>query len=188
MGLNGQVLLLNANFELLKVVSMQRAIQLMLRDDNPGRLELATGHLLHSAGGMEIAEPSVLVLTHYKSVRENIRKANVERLKVFVRYGFRCGYCGKKFPQRQLTRDHVVPKSKGGQTTPENLAASCKPCNNRKADCTPKEANMPLLLKPKALNIGTSRVLAHSLAEKYPAWANYLYLGKSDARFEHTGG
>jgi 5-methylcytosine-specific restriction endonuclease McrA len=188
MGLKGQVLLLNANYEALKVVSMERAIQLMLRDDNPGRVELSTGNVLHSAGGMEIPEPSILVLTHYKAVRENIRKSNIGRLKVFTRYGFKCGYCGKKTPQRQLTLDHVIPQSRGGQTVPENLASSCKKCNNRKANRTPQEAGMRLLLKPKALNIGVTRVLSHSYALTRPEWKPYLYLGeKGDERFQHIG-
>lgn len=188
MSLKGQVLLLNANYEALRVVSVERAIQLVLRDENPGRIERPVeGEFIHSSSGFEIPKPSVLVLTHYKNIRENIRKSNIERLKVFTRYGFKCGYCGKKGSQSTLTLDHVFPKSRGGQDTPENLAAACKVCNNKKADRTPEEAKMPLLINPKPLNLSVSRIMAHAWVEKHPEWADYLFMGDGDSRMQHRG-
>lgn len=64
------------------------------------------------------------------------------------RDAYLCMYCGQKFPLSQLTRDHVLPKSRGGRDVYENLVAACKPCNNRKGGRTPEEANMPLLAVP----------------------------------------
>lgn len=59
-----------------------------------------------------------------------------------------CMYCGHKFPLTELTRDHVLPKSRGGLDVYENLVIACKCCNNRKGDRTPEEAGMPLLAVP----------------------------------------
>lgn len=59
-----------------------------------------------------------------------------------------CMYCGGEFKSYKLTRDHVVPTSKGGKNVWENTVAACKPCNHRKADRTPESANMPLLAVP----------------------------------------
>jgi len=189
MSLKGQVLLLNANYEALRVVSVERAIRLILREENPGRIELAVdGEFIHDAGGETIPKPSVLVLSHYKNVRENIRKSNIERLKVFTRYAFRCGYCGKKPGQQNLTIDHVYPKSRGGSVDdPNNLASSCKPCNNKKANRTPEEAGMQLSIHPKPLNLSVSRVMAYAWAEKHPDWIPYLFLGQGDSKYQHSG-
>jgi hypothetical protein len=183
--LKGEVLLLNANFEPLRTVGMQRAIGLLTRETNPARMELDTGNVFHTAGGKVFKVPSVLVLTHFENIRDNVRKSNLARLKVFTRYGFRCGYCGAKPGQSKLTIDHVIPTSKGGdKTDPNNLAAACKPCNNRKADRTPEQAGMSLRIQPKPLNLGVTRVLSHSWAERRPEWVDYLFLGQSDKRFQ----
>lgn len=57
-----------------------------------------------------------------------------------------CAYCGRK--TSELTLDHVLPRSRGGQSTWENLVSACQPCNHRKSDRTPEEAGMKLLRKP----------------------------------------
>lgn len=59
-----------------------------------------------------------------------------------------CAYCGSIIHPRELTRDHIMPQSKGGKDTWENCVSSCKPCNNWKGDRTPKEADMELLYVP----------------------------------------
>lgn len=64
-----------------------------------------------------------------------------------------CAYCGNVFEDRNLTIDHVLPRSRGGKNTWVNCVASCKPCNNRKDDRTPEEAGMQLLYVPYAPTI-----------------------------------
>ena len=184
--IKGQVLLLNADYDFLRVVDMERAVSLMLRRDNPARVEVPTGDKLHSAGGLVLDEPSVLVLTEYTNVRGNIRKANIRRKRIFTRDKYRCSYCGKKFPEHLLTLDHVFPASRGGADAPENIVAACKPCNNRKADRTPEEAGMKLLNKPKPINFGAKDVMRHSYAERHPEWRDYLHLGEGDSRYAHV--
>ncbi len=59
-----------------------------------------------------------------------------------------CMYCGDKFPVEMLTRDHILPHSRGGSENWTNLVTACRRCNQRKGNCTPEEANMPLLAVP----------------------------------------
>jgi 5-methylcytosine-specific restriction endonuclease McrA len=186
--MKGQVLLLNKSYEALKVVSMERAMRLMLRFDNPARVELKEDKPIVTAGGEEFPRPSVIVLSEYRDVRGNIRKANVTRQRVFVRDKFRCQYCGTKYSPNKLTLDHVMPKSRGGEDVPENLVAACKPCNNKKADRTPDEAGMKLIKPVKPINVGLDKIMAHVYAEKRPEWSPYLFLGDTgDHRFQHVG-
>jgi 5-methylcytosine-specific restriction endonuclease McrA len=67
---------------------------------------------------------------------------------LFARDAHLCLYCGREFPRSQLTRDHVLPLSKGGRDLWENVVAACFPCNSRKANRTPQQAGMPLLAVP----------------------------------------
>jgi 5-methylcytosine-specific restriction endonuclease McrA len=67
---------------------------------------------------------------------------------LFARDGHLCLYCGRTFPRSQLTRDHVLPLSKGGRDLWENVVAACFPCNSRKGNRTPQQAGMPLLAIP----------------------------------------
>jgi 5-methylcytosine-specific restriction endonuclease McrA len=70
------------------------------------------------------------------------------RVNVFTRDAFRCQYCGKQFEMGQLNYDHVRPRHQGGQTTWENIVASCYRCNTKKDRRTPEQAGMKLLRKP----------------------------------------
>lgn len=67
---------------------------------------------------------------------------------LFARDAHLCLYCGRTFPRSQLTRDHVLPLSKGGRDLWENVVAACFPCNSRKGNRTPQQAGMPLLAVP----------------------------------------
>lgn len=67
---------------------------------------------------------------------------------LFRRDDYFCMYCGNQFHESELTRDHVMPSSKGGKDVWTNVVASCQRCNHHKADRTPEQANMPLLAVP----------------------------------------
>lgn len=70
-----------------------------------------------------------------------------------------CLYCGDVFPTSQLTRDHVYPASRGGQSVWENCVTACRSCNQRKDDRTPEEANMKLLAVPYTPNLAEYLIL-----------------------------
>lgn len=88
------------------------------------------------------------VLRLFQKVNQ-IGQVKFNRSNVFYRDKFLCQYCGQKFKEVELTLDHVMPKSRGGNTSWENIVTCCHPCNNKKADRTPKECGFVLLNKPK---------------------------------------
>ena len=78
---------------------------------------------------------------------------------LFIRDRNICGYCGGHFNKSELTRDHIVPKSRGGEDTWNNLVTACKTCNHKKADRTPSEAGMPLVYVPYVPNYNEHLIL-----------------------------
>ena len=97
-------------------------------------------------GDLLIFSPSVV----RSSKRNHDMRRNVTftRMHVYIRDKFTCQYCGKERVTRELSYDHVVPKSDGGRTNWENIVTSCYACNNKKGRRTPEEARMPLKKKP----------------------------------------
>lgn len=95
---------------------------------------------------LSVAVPDILVLRDYKLIPR--RDIKYSRDNVFHRDDNRCAYCGKHFKRGELTIDHVIPKSKGGDNSWKNIISSCKKCNNKKGDRTLEEAGMKLLFQP----------------------------------------
>ena len=91
--------------------------------------------------------PSIIVLKNY--IRKRPLHLSPSRSNIYWRDDHQCQYCSKYFSRSELTLDHVIPKSRGGQKTWDNLVACCTPCNQKKGDRTPSEASMSLLKKPK---------------------------------------
>jgi 5-methylcytosine-specific restriction endonuclease McrA len=137
-----RALVLNATFEPLGIVSSRRAVLLVL--DTKAELIHATERVFR-AERISVPEPSVVRLVRYVKVPYNYRVA-VNRRTVFARDGGRCQYCGASAENL----DHVIPRSKGGPHTWENVVAACRPCNTRKEDRLPHEAGMVLRSTPVA--------------------------------------
>ena len=102
-------------------------------------------HFVHSPS-MELRLPSVISLKEYVP---QIRKFAFTRFKVFLRDRFACQYCGVALPSHELTFDHVIPRSRGGRPTWENVVTACAPCNLKKGRRIPKEAGMLPQRKPE---------------------------------------
>lgn len=94
-----------------------------------------------------IAVPEIIVLKEYNSLPT--REVKYSRQTLFQRDKYQCAYCGKIFDKDKLTIDHIIPRSKGGLSSWANTVSSCKPCNYLKADRTPEQAGLKLLVKPK---------------------------------------
>ena len=124
---------------------------------------------------MEMQLPSVISL---KSYVDQDRKPAFTRFNVFLRDGFACQYCGESGLAQDLTFDHVIPRSRGGRTTWQNIVAACGPCNLRKGGRTPQQAGMPLLRRtahqPNAWELQEAgrRFPPHYL---HQSWMDYLY-------------
>ena len=104
------------------------------------------GDCLHSVSAL-FRVPEIIVLTRYNG--RQTRGLKLSRRNVLERDEHVCQYCGRHLESAQLTLDHVVPKSRGGQTAWENVVAACTACNDRKGDRTPEEAGMGLVRAPR---------------------------------------
>ena len=137
------VLVLNATFEPLSLVSVRRAVVLLLREK--AELVEATERMLHSANHA-LPEPLVIRLTRY--VRLPHRSVPPTRGAVILRDAYTCQYCGDTPGKHGLTVDHVVPRCRGGDHSWTNLTTACKRCNHKKGSMIPPEAGMRLLRRP----------------------------------------
>lgn len=137
-----RTLLLNVGYEPVRVVSWQRAVTMIWLD----KVDVVSEYdqVLRSST-IEIQMPAVMRLRRY---HPHIESVKFKRHFVYARDRWNCQFCQKRFPASQLTYDHVLPKSRGGRTTWENIVTSCSPCNHEKGDRTPEEAGMKLLKKP----------------------------------------
>ncbi|NLV44847.1 MAG: HNH endonuclease [Candidatus Hydrogenedentes bacterium] len=90
--------------------------------------------------------PEVIVLNSFNGFFSP--EVRLSRRNIFARDKNVCQYCGHKFPRTDLTIDHIVPRSRGGSDSWENLVLACSQCNLKKRDLTPDEAEMPLIRKP----------------------------------------
>ena len=91
--------------------------------------------------------PAVIVLKSY--IRKDFMTYSCNRKNVIWRDKNICQYCAKRFSYSELTMDHIIPKSRGGDKSWTNIVASCRKCNSAKGNKTPQEARMPLVKQPK---------------------------------------
>ncbi len=139
-------MLLNSSYEPIKLVSWKRAITLYFQE----KVEIVERYDIHvNSSSTQFALPSIIRLKTYVK-RKTRFVAHFSRSNVFKRDDHTCQYCNKVFGERDLTLDHVVPVSRGGKKTWENIVTACKSCNQRKANKTPKEANLTIKNPPIA--------------------------------------
>ncbi len=171
--MTGRALVLNASYEPLSVVTVRRALVLVLSER--ATLVHGTGRDLRSATS-SFAEPSVVRLVHYVKVPHLTRVA-VTRRSVFVRDGHRCQYCGAQAENI----DHIIPRSKGGPHSWDNVVAACRRCNARKKDHMLEDSGMKLHRSPTVPR-GRQWALA-ALGSVQPDWEPYLLLPGGTAQF-----
>lgn len=146
-------LALNASFEPLTMIPVRRALRLVI-DRKAELLEVDDSFVFRSER-QEMAAPLVIRLVRYVHVPRKFRR-QVTNTFLFARDGYRCQYCGRHRRELRgrefLTRDHVIPLSKGGLNTWENVVTACSPCNNRKGSDLPHEVGMIPLQTPAEPN------------------------------------
>lgn len=160
-----RTLVLNAGFEPLAVVSFKRALVLVLNQKATIVAADAEHPVCGSFGSYD--RPSVILLTRYVRI-PNSRLTPVSRRGVLRRDGQRCAYCAGA----ANTIDHVLPRSRGGRDSWENLVACCLHCNNVKGDRTPGEMGWMLRIRPRPPH-GTSW-LVRGVERAEPQWDEYL--------------
>ena len=136
-----RVLVLNASYQPLSVVTPRRAVVLVL---NQKATVVVGRNEIWNSEHRKVEVPSVVRLNRFVKVPYR-RAVPVTRRAVFGRDGHQCQYCGS--PAESI--DHVLPRSKGGDHTWENVVACCRPCNIRKGDRSPAEAGFRLSASPR---------------------------------------
>jgi 5-methylcytosine-specific restriction endonuclease McrA len=162
-----RVLVLNATFEPINVCTVRRATVLLLKqkaeviEEGQGRVR---------SEWLELERPTVIRLVTYVRVPRNVHRRKITRKAVLARDSWTCQYCGSAKPG--LTVDHVVPRSRGGESVWENIVASCAPCNRRKGNKLPREARMHPRSKPRPPG---PTIFIRIAAPRVPStWERYL--------------
>ena len=160
-----KVLVLNASYEPLNITSWRRAAVLLIK----GKAEQVedNGKFIYSG----FPFPTVIRLRHF--VRVPYKEIPLTRRNILHRDGHGCQYCG--YTGDDLTLDHVMPRSRGGGETWENMVTACVRCNVRKGNRTPQEAKMPLYHQPRkpysSLYFEVSKHLKSGLHQE---WQKYI--------------
>ncbi len=168
--LHRPVLVLNASYEPINICAARRAIVLVLK--GVATTEEQSHITVHSAV-QAIHLPSVIRLVGYRRIPHQTRA--LSRKNILIRDRFTCQYCSRILSSAELTLDHVVPRSRSGETAWENLVACCHDCNNRKGSRTPEEAGMRLARPPRPFSLHTSRHLMRMLGKSDEQWKKYLF-------------
>jgi 5-methylcytosine-specific restriction endonuclease McrA len=188
------VLVLNRSFVAVHVTNVRRAITLLFRDlaevldveegqygaysfESWRELSAVQATLEHPdhdwirGVGFSLRAPRVIrLLDCDRGPRQGLR---FNRRNVFARDGNQCQYCGRHFPTSELSLDHVVPRSRGGMTSWENIVCACVACNVRKGGRTPQEARMNLIRLP--VKPRRSPLLSIKLGNpKYASWKSFV--------------
>jgi 5-methylcytosine-specific restriction endonuclease McrA len=163
--LMGKVLVLNASYEPLNITNWQRAVVLLIK----GKAE----ELEHNGKYIytNIPLPSVIRLRHY--VQIPYKDIPLTRRNILERDRHTCQYCN--YRGDDLTLDHIIPRSRGGGESWENLAAACVRCNIRKGNRTPKEAQMALLRQPSKPHSSLHfEIVKHTKGNVNQEWKKYV--------------
>jgi 5-methylcytosine-specific restriction endonuclease McrA len=168
--LHEPVLVLNASYEPINVCAARRALVLVLK--GVAMTEEENGHFLHAAR-VAMRVPSVIRLLEYRRIPHQSRA--LSRKNILLRDRNTCQYCATVLPSGELTLDHVIPRSRGGSSSWENLVACCHGCNRRKGNQFPLECGMKLMREPRAFNLHTSRHIMRLMGRSDDKWRKYLF-------------
>lgn len=180
-----RVLVLDETYRPVMVITWTKAFVLMSSDaEKQGRpVRGADGLPLKKAiavasydekirsASTEFDAPAVIVLTTTVKYRKQKRKFS--RRGIYARDRYTCQYCVRAFSSNELTLDHVIPQSRGGRTSWDNIVAACLKCNQRKADKTPAEAGMEILNWPAHPSYATF-AQCHDLTHIPEEWVPFI--------------
>ncbi|KAB8144546.1 HNH endonuclease [Chloroflexia bacterium SDU3-3] len=164
-----RVLVLNSSYEPLQLISARRAIVLLLQE-KAEMIEAA--HQRLRAQGFAIEIPLVIRLVRYIRIPRRLRLP-CSRRGVLARDRETCQYCGAQPGRSHLTVDHVLPRSRGGLTTWDNVVTACRECNHSKGWRTPEEAGMQLMSVPRQPQYVAFALLGE--LERHEVWRKYAF-------------
>ncbi|MBW1973662.1 MAG: HNH endonuclease, partial [Deltaproteobacteria bacterium] len=160
----------NATYEPLKIVSWKKAITLVILK----KVEVVEEYdkEIHTVS-FSIKIPSIIRLFRFIKRKEN--EVKFCRQNIYARDKNQCQYCGKTFETKDLTYDHVIPKSRGGRTEWTNIVTCCIDCNRKKGGKTPEEAGLKLIRAPKKPKWLPVMTITIGLKKMPQSWRDYLY-------------
>jgi 5-methylcytosine-specific restriction endonuclease McrA len=179
------VLVLNRSYLPIHVTSVRRAFSMLYQGvarvvddqyetfdfDSWRDLAIRAGDDSIGVVGGLIRVPRVILLTAFDRIPR--RHVRFSRINVYARDRSTCQYCGRRFPRTDLNLDHVVPRSRGGRSTWQNVVCSCMDCNRRKGGRTPQQAGMRLIAPPRRPR-WTPMVGVLAGRRGYPEWRPFL--------------
>ena len=195
--LNSSVLVLNRHYMAVRVITARRAFILLYREAAEV-IDIEDGQFCNHdfeswcelsqlrsederaeddwirAVHFDIQVPRIMRLIRFDKQYSATLRLN--RRNLFARDGHCCQYCGQSLPPSQLSLDHVMPRSRGGPTTWENVVASCVRCNTKKGGRTPQEARMDLQTQPRKPKHNPMLTLKLD-NPKYESWKTFLPKG-----------
>lgn len=147
---NCRILVLNASYEVINITSWKRAVVLLLKEK-----------------AQVISDQVIRLVEYIKIPFAKLKLAKPSRAMIYKRDNNKCQYCGST---RKLTIDHVIPKSKGGEDTWENLVVACSACNTKKGNKLLEHTGMKLVRKPMAPSSKVSFLIMESNVDE---WKTY---------------
>ncbi len=184
------VLVLNRNLVAIEITDWKRALTLVYLDrariideeyrtyDFEDWCELSEYIKDHPNGFIHtptfrVAIPEVIALKFYDKLPSN--EVKFTRRNIYEHYGYRCCYCGKRFPSSELNLDHIIPRSRGGKTDWSNVVTACISCNLRKGNSFPEEMGMKLLIKSsKPYWWGSCSLVLRLAIRKKTSWQKFI--------------
>lgn len=163
-----KVLLLNSSYEPIDSLDMERAMILILNN----KVEILHINPERKIRTVTVVFPYPEVVRLKKYVHWKRRTMTATKRNILIRDNFTCQYCGSK---KNLTIDHILPVSRGGENTWKNMVAACNSCNNVKADRTPEEAGMVLAKKPFIPGV-LSPYISYAKHYGMDSWKDYIFM------------
>jgi len=185
--LDSNVLVLNRLFQAIQVTSVKKAFCLLYKGhvkvvepdyttyswENWCDIPVQPQDDVIFTPRTRIKVPRVILLLHYDALPP--QEVRFTRKNIYLRDKSRCQYCGRPAPTRELNLDHVIPISRGGRSTWQNVVCCCLPCNSRKGNKLPSEAGMRLVKEPKKPRWHPLVKLSFA-SGRYEIWRNFLDL------------
>ena len=169
--LNHSCLLLSYDYTALRVIPVKQAFKLVFSEKAEVVTEFKDRVVKTVSRAFKL--PAVVRLLGKFKLKFNVR---LTRKNILIRDKFRCRYCGKEGTPTGLTLDHVMPRSRGGKFSWQNIVAACLDCNAKKGDRTPEEAGMAIMgPEPDRLDMYEYiRCLLKSRLSEVPEWETFV--------------
>lgn len=174
-----KVLLLNSTYEPLNLLTVKQVMKKLYKENSPYEVEKYYENMFMACGKGKMPIPAVVRLKYHLELHKKKKGGFSKRSKIYQRDNYMCAYCNRQiYDSKRLSLDHIIPKSKGGRGSTDNLVTSCKSCNNKKSDRTPEEAGMRIKIPRHVLLANIDKYLLREYTKNVEEWKGYIYYGE----------